>query len=133
MPKTMRATARLLRSDPRPATREKGADLLQALAAVEGRFTLGGQAAVPNGLLRDLVITVGAVAGQARRRLDHDAPAVVRFSELRVRSEPPPLPELDDILGGFLESQCARVWRTGPAARQAWDSRGWSTGWGRPS
>jgi hypothetical protein len=62
-------TDRMRRSTRAPDARAKAADLLQALAAVDCNFGVGGPGGVPAGLLRDLVIMTAGLAGRTSSRL----------------------------------------------------------------
>jgi hypothetical protein len=75
-------------------------DLLLTLAAVECHASVGGAAAVPPALLRDLVIITASLAGRAW--LDANAGSTAAFTALQATWQPPPLPELDQVLAGVL-------------------------------
>jgi hypothetical protein len=105
MPKTISAADQLRRCarllDARlPDARRQVGDLLQALAAVECHFTVGGPAGVPAGLLRDLVLITGGLAGRSWLAANPDTAGA--FTALHATGLPPPLPELDRILASVL-------------------------------
>lgn len=105
MPKTIGAADRVRRSGCPPEVRCRADDLLQGLAAVECYFTAGGAAAVPAGLLRDLVMITAALTDRAWVETHADKTAV--FAALHSTWQPPPLPELDQILADALSTQFA--------------------------
>ena len=104
MPSTISAADQLLRSALPPDDRRQACDLLMTLAAVECHVSVGGLAVVPPGLLRDLVIMTGRLAG--RSWPDADADRTAAFTALQVTPEPPPLAELDQILARMLSDRC---------------------------
>ena len=91
------------RSVSAPDARRKAADLLQALAAVECDFAVGGLAGVPAGLLRDVVIITAGLAGRGWLETNPDGAAA--FTALYRTRLPPPLAELDQILANVLSSR----------------------------
>lgn len=101
MPSTISAADHLRRSirlsDDR---RRQVLDLLLVLAAVECHASVGGPSAVPPALLRDLVILTGRLTG--RTWLEANAAATAAFTALQVTRQPPPLPELDQVLARVL-------------------------------
>ncbi len=108
MPNTISAAGQVRRSarlnDARlPDARGQVGDLLQALAAVECHFTVGGPGGVPAGLLRDLVLITGGLAGRSWLAANPDTAGA--FTALRITRQPPPLPELDRILASVLASR----------------------------
>lgn len=77
MPGTISAADHLRRSALPSDDRRRALDLLLTLAAVECHASVGGAAMVPPGLLRDLVIITGRLAGRAWLEADADRrPAV---------------------------------------------------------
>ena len=107
MPKTISAADHVRRSVQVPDARRKAVDLLQVLAAVECSFTVGGQDSVAPGLLRDLVIIATRLAGPAWLDATAKTPAVASFTALTATQQPPPLPELDQILASLLRRRFA--------------------------
>jgi hypothetical protein len=83
----------------------KAIDLLQAVAAVECSFSAAGEAGVPAGLLRDLVLIIAGLAGRRWLEANAEQPAAGAFATLHVSRQPPPLPELDQILATLLLSR----------------------------
>lgn len=103
MPSTMNA-ADYLRRSARPAHDHRYAvDLLLTLAAVECHASVGGHAAVPSALLRELVIITGRLVGHSW--LEANADRTAAFTALLVTPEPPPLAELDEILAHVLSDR----------------------------
>ena len=100
MPSTISAADHLRRSVRPSDGRRQVLDLLLVLAAVECHASAGGPAVVPRALLRDVVITIGSLAG--RTWLEANADRTAAFTALQVTSEPPPLPELDQVLARVL-------------------------------
>jgi hypothetical protein len=100
MPKTISAVDQLLRSACPPDTRRQTGDLMMTLAAMECHASLGGSAVMLPALLRDLVIITAKLAG--RTWLEANADLTAAFTALQVTLEPPPLPELDQILARVL-------------------------------
>jgi hypothetical protein len=107
MPKTISAADHVRRRAHMPDARRKAGDLLQALAAVECTFTMGGAAEVPAGLLRDVVIITAELAGRTWLETNSETPAAAAFVALTVTRRPPLLPELDRILASLLRSRFA--------------------------
>lgn len=103
MPRTISAAAQVHRSAHIPDVRRQAGDLLQALATIECHFAVGGPAWVPAGLLRDLVLITGGLAG--RRWLAANPDTAAAFTALHVTRQPPPLPELDRILTSVLSDR----------------------------
>jgi len=103
MPRTNSAAHRVRRAVSAPDTRRNAADLLQALAAVECDFAVGGLAGVPAGLLRDVVIITTRLVG--RGWLESNADRADAFTALYGTRLPPPLAELDRILADVLSSR----------------------------
>jgi hypothetical protein len=103
MPKTIIAADRVRRSACAPDARSKLADLLQALAAVECNFSVGGPGGVPAGLLRDLIIITAGLAGSTW--LEASAEPAAAFNALYSTGLPPSLPELDQILADVLSGR----------------------------
>ena len=103
MPNTISAADYLCRFASRPDARRQAGDLLMTLAAVECHASVGGPAAVPPALLRDLVIITGRLAG--RGWLEASADKSAAFTALLVTLEPPPLAELDQILARVLSDR----------------------------
>jgi len=103
MPRTVSATDHLHRSALLSDDRRQALDLLLTLAAVECHASVGGHAAVPPALLRDLVIITGRLAGHSW--LDANADRTAAFTALHVSLEPPPLSELDQILARVLSDR----------------------------
>ncbi len=103
MPGTISAVDHLRRSDCPPAARRQVLDLLLALAAVECHASVGGSAVVPPGLVRDVVIIAGRLAGYSW--LEANADRTAAFTALQVTPEPPPLAELDQILVRVLSAR----------------------------
>ena len=104
MPQTISAADHLRRSACPPDTRREASDLLLALAAVECHVSVGGPARVPPALLRDLVIMTGRLAGRTWLEAKADSTAAA-FAELQATWQPPPLPELDQILARVLSDR----------------------------
>jgi hypothetical protein len=100
VPKTISVADQLRRSARPPDILHQASDLLLALAAVECHVSTGGPARVPPALLRDLVILTGRLAG--RTWLEARADAVAGFTELQSSWQPPPPPELDQLLARVL-------------------------------
>jgi hypothetical protein len=107
MPKTVSAAEYVRRSARVPEARRKAIDLLQALAAVECSFTVGGAAGVPPGLLRDLVLITAELAGRTWLEAKAESAAAAKFVALNTTRQPPLLPELDQILATVLLSRFA--------------------------
>jgi len=107
MPKTISAADHVRRSVQVPDARRKAVDLLQVLAAVECSFTVGGQDGVAPGLLRDLIIIATSLTSPAWLEAAAETPAVASFTALTATRQPPPLPELDQILASLLRSRFA--------------------------
>jgi hypothetical protein len=103
MPCTIRVADYLCRSDSPSQARRQAGDLLLTLAAVECHASVGGPAAVPLALLRDLVIITARLAGQAW--LDAQADSTAAFTALQATWRPPPLPELDQIVARVLSDR----------------------------
>ena len=103
MPSTISAADQLRRSAPSPDARRHVGDLLLTLAAVECHASVSGPALVPLALLRDLVIITGRLAGRAW--LEADAESAAAFTALQATWQPPPLPELDQILARVLSDR----------------------------
>lgn len=102
MPKTASAADYVRRSARVPEARRKAIDLLQALAAVECSFTVGGAAGVPPGLLRDLVLITAGLTGRTWLEATAEWPAAAEFTALNTARRPPLLPDLDEILADVL-------------------------------
>jgi len=102
MPSTISAADQLRRSARPPDARQAG-DLLLTLAAVECHASVSGPAQVPPALLRDLVIITARLAGRAW--LEADADSAAAFTALQATWQPPPLPELDQILARVLSDR----------------------------
>ena len=103
MPSTISAADHLRRSALPSDDRRRALDLLLALAAVECHASTGGPAVVPPGLLRDLVIVTGRLAG--RSWLDANADRTAAFTALQATWEPPLLAGLDQILARVLSDR----------------------------
>ena len=103
LPKTISATDCLRRSACPPCARQQVADLLLALAAVECHVSSGGPALMLPSLLRDLVIITTRLAGRAW--LEAHADTTAAFTALHATVQPPPLPELDQILARVLSDR----------------------------
>ena len=103
LPKTNSATDHLLHAACPPEARRQAADLLLALAAVECHVTSSGPALMLPALLRDLVIITTKLAG--RSWLEAHADTTGAFTALHVTVQPPPLPELDQILARVLSDR----------------------------
>lgn len=108
LPKTLAAADHVRRCASRPDDRRKAIDLVQAVAAVECSFTLAGAAGVPAGMLRDLVLVTAGLAGGPWLRANAEQPAAAEFVSLNVSPQPPPLPELDQILATLLWRRFSR-------------------------
>jgi hypothetical protein len=87
----------------RPDTRRQASDLLLTLAAVESHASVSGPALVPPALLRDLVIITARLAGRAW--LETNADSAAALTALQATWQPPPLPELDQILARVLSDR----------------------------
>ena len=107
MPKTISAADHVRRSVEVPDARRKAVDLLQVLAAVECSFAVGGQDGVAAGLLRDLITITAGLASPAWLEATAETPAVASFTALTATQQPPPLPELDQILASLLRRRFA--------------------------
>jgi hypothetical protein len=105
MPGTISVADYLCRSAPAPEGRLQAGDLLLTLAAVECHASVGGAAAVPPALLHDLVILTARLAG--RNWLDAHADSAAAFTAVQASWQPPPLPELDQILARVLSDRFA--------------------------
>jgi hypothetical protein len=105
MPSTISAADYLCRSARPPDARRQAGDLLLTLAAVECHASVGGPAAVPPALLRDLVIITARLAG--REWLDANPGSTAAFTAVQASWQPPPLPELDQILARVLADRFA--------------------------
>jgi hypothetical protein len=103
MPRTLGAADHVRRTACPPEVRREVGDLLQALAAVECDFAVGGPAGVPAALLRDLVIITTGLVG--RNWLEANADMTADFTALYGTRLPPPLAELDGILAGVLSAR----------------------------
>jgi len=103
MPGTISVADYLCRPDCPLQARRQAGDLLLTLAAVECHASVGGPAAVPPALLRDLVIITARLAGRAW--LDAHAGSTAAFTAVQASSQPPPLPELDQILARVLSDR----------------------------
>jgi len=103
MPSTLSAADQLRRSAWPPDVRRQAGDLLLTLAAVECHASMAGPALVPPALLRDLVIITARLAGRAWLEARTDSAAA--FTALQATWEPPPLPELDQILARLLSDR----------------------------
>jgi hypothetical protein len=115
MPKTIGAADHVRRHAHVPDARRKAGDLLQALVTVECIVTMGGQAEVLAGLLRDVVIITAQLAGRTWLETNSETPAAAAFAAVTVTQQPPLLPELDQILASLLSS---RFPMPAPAAAQ---------------
>jgi hypothetical protein len=105
MPGTISVADYLCHSDYRPDARRQAGDLLMTAAAVECHASVSGPAGVPPALLRDLVIITTRLAGRAW--LDAHADSTAAFTALQATLQPPPLPELDQILARVLSDRFA--------------------------
>jgi hypothetical protein len=103
MPGMISAADQLRRSGWPPAIRCLAGDLLLTLAAVECHASLGGPAAAPPALLRDLVIITARLARHAWPEGNADSSAA--FTAVQGSWRLPPLPELDQILAGVLSDR----------------------------
>jgi len=103
LPKTISATDCLRRSACPPCARQQVADLLLALAAVECHVSSGGPALMLPALLRDLVIITTRLTGHAWLEANTDSTGA--FVALHATVQPPPLPELDQILARVLSDR----------------------------
>ena len=115
VPKTLAAADHVRRCASAADIRRKAIDLLQAVASVECSFAVAGAGGVPAGLLRDLVLISGGLAGRPWLEANAERPAAAAFVALNVSRQPPPLPELDQILASLLWSRfsqqlAAAVW-----------------------
>jgi hypothetical protein len=72
MPDTIDAAGRLRRAGCPSSVHRQAGDLLLTLAAVESHVGLGGLAAVPPALLRDLVIITARLVGRTWLEADAD-------------------------------------------------------------
>jgi hypothetical protein len=103
MPKTISATDTLLRSAYPSDVRRQAGDLLLVLAAVECRVSVCGPTVMLPAMLRDLVILTTRLAG--RTWLEDNADSTAAFTALQAAVQPPPLPELDQILARVLSDR----------------------------
>jgi hypothetical protein len=110
MPRTISVADYLCRSARRPDARRQAGDLLLTLAAVECHASVGGPDAVPPALLRDLVIITARLAG--RTWLEANPDHTADFTLLQATLQPPPLPELDQILARMLSDRFSLSART---------------------
>jgi hypothetical protein len=94
------AAGQLRRCDCPPAIRSQAGDLLLTLAAVECHASLGGLAAAPRALLRDLVIITARLAGPTC--LETSAGNTAAFTAVQGSWQLPPLPEPDRVLARVL-------------------------------
>ena len=113
MPGSIGAADQLHRSAWAPDVRRQAGDLLLTLAAVECHASVAGSAPVPPALLRDLVIITARLAGRAWLAASTDSAAA--FTALQATWEPPPLPELDQILARLLSDRFRLPSRTAAA------------------
>jgi len=111
MPKTIGAADQLRRSACPPDTYRRVGDLLLALAAVECHYSINGRPRVSPALLRDLVIITGGLLGRTWLEASADSTAV--FTTLYATEQPPPLPELDQILAHALSDRFGLAPATG--------------------
>ena len=74
---------------------------------MECHVSVGGPGLVPHALLRDLVIITARLAGRAWLAANADSTAV--FTALYATLQPPPLPELDQILARVLADRFGLV------------------------
>ena len=103
MPGTISAADQLRRSGCPADIRRQAGDLLLTLAAVECHASLGGPAAAPPALLRDLVIMTARLAGPAWLEANAEGTAV--FTAVQGSWRLPPLAELDQILARVLSDR----------------------------
>ncbi len=100
MPGTIGAASRLRRAGYPSSVHRPAGDLLLTLSAVECHAGLGGLAAVPPALLRDLVIITARLVGRTWLEADAGSPATFTATQAIWRLPPPP--ELDLILARML-------------------------------
>ena len=100
MPGTIDAADRLRRAGCPSSVHRQAGDLLLTLAALESHAGLGGLAAVPAALLRDLVIITARLVG--RTWLEADTGNATAFTAAQAIWRLPPPPELDLILTRML-------------------------------
>jgi hypothetical protein len=106
IPSTISIADYLCRSDYPPEARRQAGDLLMTAAAVECHASVAGPGGVPPALLGDLVIITARLAGRAW--LDaHAGSTAASFTALQAAWQPPPLPELDQILARVLADRFA--------------------------
>jgi hypothetical protein len=103
MPKTISVADHLRRSAYAPDNHRRVSDLLLALAAVECHSSAFGSEQVPSALLRDLVIITAVLA--SRTWLHANADTTIAFTDLYASPQPPPLPQLDQILARVLSDR----------------------------
>jgi hypothetical protein len=87
-----------------PETRRQAGDLLLTLATVECHVSVAGPDRVPPVLLRDLVSITAGLAGRTWLESNADSTAAA-FNALQATLEPPPLPELDQILARMMSDR----------------------------
>jgi hypothetical protein len=103
LPKAVSAAEHVRRCEHLPdASLSHAIDLVQALAAVECICTVGGPAAVPADLLRDVVLITARLTGPSWLEANADFSPAADFAALRAAGHRPVLPELDGILAALL-------------------------------
>jgi hypothetical protein len=108
LPKTVSAAEYVRRSAQLPeAARHHAIDLVQALAAVECLFTVGGRPAVPAGLLDDVILIAARLTGRGWLEANADLSPAADFAAISAAPRQPSLTELDGVLATLLWSRFA--------------------------
>lgn len=108
LPKTVSAAEYVRRCAQLPeAGRNHAIDFVQALAAVECLFTVGGPPAVPAGLLDDVVLIAARLTGRGWLEANADLSPAADFAAISAARRLPSLTELDGILATLLWSRFA--------------------------
>lgn len=119
LPRTVIAADQVRRHAARAGVQRQATDLLQAAAGVESIALTKGAAAVPPGLVRELITITGALAGRRWLRANAAAPAVETFTTLSAAPRPMALPAVDQILSALLWCRFSGPGAAGGASRTA--------------